>query len=86
MLKKIIGLGKFWWVGQSTSNKFLKFYRSLVGTHFNDFKESGDTAWELSLGVELFNVCQNVMEVGLKPRVIGWLSKCRILQRKYKIC
>lgn len=60
-------------------------YRSLVGTHFNDFKESGDTARELPLGVELLNVCQNVMEVGLKPGVMGWLSKYRILQKKNNI-
>lgn len=47
---KIQNAEKNYWVGEILMgwSEYIKqifhIYRSLVGTHFNDFKESGDTA------------------------------------------
>ena len=57
-------------------------YWSFVGAHFYDFEEACYTSWELSLGMQLLDVGQNLMEVRLKPGIMGRLSKRGILWEK----
>lgn len=46
-------------------------YWSFVGAHFNNFEETRYTSGELSLGMQLLDVGQNLMEVRLKPGIMG---------------